>query len=137
MDSKMQEHHKTRKRHSTEFKSQIVSACRAPGASVAGIALAYGVNANLVHQWLRGRGFKQGAVIPPALATPESEPAPAPAPQFIPVALAATAPTHQGEPACAGTDIRIEVHRGASLVTVSWPQASAKQCAAWLREWLR
>lgn len=131
----MQEPHKTRRRHSTAFKSQVVSACREPGASVAGIALAHGVNAHLVRQWLRGRGFKQAALIGPALAVSES--APAPAPQFIPVALAATTPTQQAEPVNADTDIRIEVHSGDRLVSVSWPQASAKQCAAWLRDWLR
>lgn len=135
MDSKMQEHSKTRRRHSSAFKSEVVNACRAPGASVASIALAYGVNANLVRQWLRGRGFKQGLAISPVLATPAS--AIAAAPQFVPVTLAPTTPTHQSEPASSGADIRIEVRRGTSLVTVNWPQAAAVQCAAWLREWLR
>lgn len=135
MDSKMQEHRKTRRRHSSTFKSEVVNACREPGASVAGTALAYGVNANLVRQWLRGRGFKQEPVSPPALVTPQSPCATAP--QFVAVALAPTTPAHQIEPTSAGGDIRIEVHRGATVVTVNWPQAAAVQCAAWLREWLR
>ena len=42
-----------RRRHSREFKVEVLRACLEPGASVAGIALARGVNANLVHRWLR------------------------------------------------------------------------------------
>ena len=48
----MNEHRKTRRRHSTEFKSQVVEAFSVPGASTAGVALAFGINANLVRQWL-------------------------------------------------------------------------------------
>lgn len=36
-----------------ELKRQIVAACQQPGASVAGIALAHGLNANLVRRWLK------------------------------------------------------------------------------------
>jgi hypothetical protein len=39
-------------------------------------------------------------------------------------------------PLAAG-DIRIELRRGASAVTISWPAQAAGECAAWLREWLR
>jgi hypothetical protein len=39
-------------------------------------------------------------------------------------------------PPAAG-DIRIELRRGASTVTISWPAQAAGECAAWLREWLR
>lgn len=35
------------------------------------------------------------------------------------------------------TDIRVEVRRGTSTITVSWPLQGARDCAAWLREWLR
>jgi transposase len=51
----MNEHRKTRRRHSAEFKSQVVEACSVPGASTAGVALAFGVNANLVRQWRKGK----------------------------------------------------------------------------------
>ena len=37
----------------------------------------------------------------------------------------------------ASTDIRIEVRRGVSTVTVNWPLQGASECAAWLRQWLR
>ena len=130
----MDEHRKTRRRHSADFKSEVVNACRAPGASVAGVALAYGVNANLVRQWLRGRGFQQPALIAPAPAVPAPR---APAPEFVPLALPPTLPAAQPEPDPAASDIRIEVRRGATVVAVSWPQAAAAQCGAWLRDLLR
>ena len=42
-------------RHSAEFKTRVVLACDRPGASIAAIALANGVNANLVHRWRKER----------------------------------------------------------------------------------
>ena len=40
------------RRHSLEFKRTIAQRCLGPGASVAGVALAHGVNANLVRKWI-------------------------------------------------------------------------------------
>jgi DNA-binding transcriptional LysR family regulator len=42
-----------RRTYSPEFKREIVLACRKPGASGAGVALSQGINANVVHRWLR------------------------------------------------------------------------------------
>jgi transposase-like protein len=42
-------------RHSAEFKTRVVTACEQAGASIAAVALESGVNANLVHLWLRER----------------------------------------------------------------------------------
>lgn len=42
-----------RRRHSEEFKRQVVEACMQPGVSVAAIALANGLNANYLRQWVR------------------------------------------------------------------------------------
>jgi transposase-like protein len=42
-------------RHSAEFKTRVVMACEQAGASIAAIALTNGVNANLVHRWIRER----------------------------------------------------------------------------------
>jgi len=123
----MEEHRKTRRRHSTEFKSQVIAACSAPGASTAGVALAFGVNANLVRQWRKGRGFQQlsGTRLPSGdLTVP---------PAFVPLTL----PPPQAQPAAAPADIRIEVRRSALQVNVAWPSTAAADCAAWLRELLQ
>jgi hypothetical protein len=34
-------------------------------------------------------------------------------------------------------DIRIELRRGATSITVNWPAQAAAECAAWMRELLR
>ena len=43
----------TRRTHSHEFKQSAVEASRQPGASIAGVAMAYGINANQLHKWRR------------------------------------------------------------------------------------
>jgi transposase len=105
----------TRRRHSQELKAQILAECAEPGASVARVAMAHGINANVVHKWRR-------------LAGSSSEPA-APA-AFVPVSL----PPPVAPPAA---DIRIELRRGATTVAVMWPAAAAAECAAWMRELLQ
>jgi transposase-like protein len=42
-----------RRKHSAEFRAEVVLACRQPSASVAAIALRKGLNANVVYRWLR------------------------------------------------------------------------------------
>jgi transposase len=108
--------------HSEEFRSEVVRACSEPGVSVAGVALANGVNANLVRKWMAARGVATPNQRKPKLAT-----APLLGPtQFVPIAIA--------EPA--RPDIRIEARRGDAVVKVEWPLAAAAECAAWLRQWL-
>ncbi len=106
---------KTRRRYGTELKQQILAQCAEPGASVASIALSHGINANVVHKWRRQDGSPL-----PALQ----------APAFVPVPLPPTA--------CApAPDIRIELRRGATSVSVTWPLAAAEQCGVWMRELLK
>ena len=42
-----------RRRHSLEFKRQVVAAASQPGASLAAVALAHQINTNLLHTWRR------------------------------------------------------------------------------------
>lgn len=60
---------RTRRIHSPELKWQVVLDCQQPGASVAGVALAHGLNANLVRRWIRevsGGGAITVAALEPA-----------------------------------------------------------------------
>jgi transposase len=43
----------TRRTHSIEFKRSTVEASRQPGTSIAGVAMAHGINANQLHKWRR------------------------------------------------------------------------------------
>ena len=125
-----------RRRHSVELKAAVLAACNEPGASVAAVAQAHGLNANLVHQWRRGRGTAAATVVP----TIEATPACATTPTFIPVELppvanpvaAVSAPVPE-----VAHELHIELRRGAVTVNVRWPVHAAAQCAAWTREVLR
>ena len=106
-----------RRRHSAELKAQVLSECAQPGVSVASVALSHGINANIVHKWRRLAHAHAGA-------------APLPVASFVPVALPAAA--------CAvAADIRMELRRGATSMTIIWPASAAADCAAWMRELLR
>jgi transposase len=109
-----------RRLHSDEFKADAVAAASQPGVSMASVALARGINANLLRRWVRDA---EGL---PARALEKAAPC---APAFVPVRLPdATAAT--GE-------IRIEVRRASTTITVAWPMAAAAECATWIRELLR
>ena len=45
----------TKRRHSAAFKRKILELIEQPGASVAGVALEHGINANLVFKWRRAK----------------------------------------------------------------------------------
>ena len=130
-----------RRVHGAELKTQVLAECQQPGASVAAIALAHGLNVNLLRKWLVGRGIKRAGLEAPRTVTrkPEAQHDPtAPSLQFIPVeiatgpvAAAATAP-EQVEPHAA--EIHVELTRGATRLSVRWPSTQAAACSAWLRE---
>ena len=133
-----------RRRHGAELKAAVLAACNEPGASVAAVAQAHGLNANLVHQWRRGRGMSATAMDhASASAAPaiEASAASATKPVFIPVELPAPVPAAAAAAPVPMPDVPQEIHielrRGAVTVNVRWPMQAAAQCAAWLREVLR
>lgn len=122
-----------RRIHSAEFKAHIVAACCQPGVSSASVAMANGINANLVRRWVKeaevGVQVELGtAAREPRTANPAATPMPTP--KFLPLPIPTPA-----SPVAA--DIRIELQRGATTVTVTWPASAASECAAWMRELLR
>jgi len=119
-----------RRLHSDEFKARAVASCMQPGMSMAAVAMAHGVNANLLRRWVREAEMKPpvhvlGNAAGQQVQVPQREAL------FVPVSLPApAAPT-------ALADIRIELQRGATAITVTWPAGAASECATWLRELLR
>ena len=94
---------------------------------MAAVAMAHGVNANLLRRWVQeveakvkpnAVSKKPGAAV--AVRGPKAA--------FVPVTLPTPAQPQ---------DIRIELRRGATAITVAWPAAAAAECAAWMRELLR
>jgi transposase len=51
-----------RRTYTLDYKLDVVSRCREPGVSVAAVALAHGINANLVRRWIvRHQGALTGS----------------------------------------------------------------------------
>lgn len=96
-----------RRRYSPEFKAKILKECQVPEASVANVALRYGLNTNLIHKWRRAA---EGNSKPPA----ESK--------FIPVPM-------QTLTASAVAEVVFELPG----VTVRWPLAQIERALPWLR----
>ena len=101
-----------------------------PGVSIAAVAMANGINANLARRWInQGElvGDREGLGKPTSstMATPVETAA------FVPLQLTQTAAP------VAAADIRIELRRGATSISVYWPAHAACECAAWMRELLR
>ena len=107
-----------RRNYSEAMKAQVIAECDGPGTSVAKVAMSHGINANVVHRWRQ-------------LAREGKSPVSAKAGAFMPVPLAA--PPVLAVPA----DIRVEVRRGATVMTITWPVSAAADFALWTRELLR
>ena len=118
-----------RRTHSGQFKAKVVSACRQPGVSIAAVALANGLNANLLRRWVVTE--EQTQPIRPMEAAHAALPRSTVENRtFIPIPLEqSTTATSQA--------ITIELRRGTTVVKVDWPLAAAAECAGWLRELLR
>lgn len=115
-----------RRRYSAEFKAEAVTACRQPGVSIAAIALSRSLNANLLRRWVvEAEGAAGAAVAPRGGLQPKAlPPPPIEGQRFIPVALERSARV--------APRIRVEIRRGATVVSVEWPPSAARECAEWL-----
>ena len=106
-----------RRRYGDELKAQMLSECELPGASVAKVAMAHGINANVVHRWRQLT--REGAQV--TVAKPS---------EFVPVAIAAPTTAGRG-------DIQVELRRAGVTMKVIWPSDAAADFAMWTRELLR
>ena len=71
-----------RRFYSSEFKLKVVGECGQAGASIARVALRHGVNANIVHRWLREHSQGTQAVQPLAFVPVTLMPQPTSASKF-------------------------------------------------------
>ena len=107
-----------RRSYPKSFKAQVVDECSQPDASVAGVALSHGLNANLVHKWIRRQQAQLSAV-------PSS---------FIPIPLVPSLPT---TPDAADRAIQIAIPHRVGKLSVQWPGNDPEGCARFLRELLK
>jgi transposase-like protein len=114
-----------RRTHSAHFKAEAIGACQQSGISVAAVALARGLNAAMLHRWVKQaeRSGRPIAIRPttPSVAIEHGE-------GFVPLPL---------PPNAVSGAIRIEVRRRGGSVTVEWPASAAHECALLLREIMR
>ena len=94
-----------RRNHSPALKTQILTECEAPGASVAKVAMSHGINANIVHGW---RKLARERLVRPATTT-----------AFVPLAIESASPPERR--------IDVELRRGAVSMTMSWPLSAAAE----------
>jgi transposase len=92
---------------------------------MAAVALAHGLNANLLRRWVVA-AEQPTPRVPLAATTVEDRAA---TPAFVALPLPAP-PSAADEPIC------IELIWGTTTIRVQWPLSAAAQCAAWLRELL-
>ena len=111
-------------RYSDDFKRQVVAACLEPGVSTAAIALANGLNANMLRRWVvesaKRSDCRLANVTRPMVPDCNK-------PDFVPVQLAPVPQPQVG-------DIRIELQHARANIQIHWPMSASNQCAQWLRE---
>jgi transposase len=114
-----------RRTHSAHFKAEAVGACQQPGISIAAVALARGLNAAMLHRWVKAAERSRNPIAirttAPSARIESSE-------SFVPVSL----PSNPAEGV-----IRIEVRRRGGTVSVEWPASAGHECALLLRELMR
>ncbi len=117
-----------RRRHSAQFKASVIAACQQPGMSMAAIALANGLNANMLRKWVTEAEHRtEAGRLDEALALPEPIVAAA-KPAFIQLSESARV-----EPPL----IRVEIQRAGTTISIGWPSSAAPEFGTWLRELLR
>jgi transposase-like protein len=113
-----------RGRYSEAFKTQVVTAARQPGVSTAAVALANGLNANLLRRWIS----ESDAPRPMTRSNTAAVTATA-QPPFVALQMSPRSQAPEGL-------IHIELQRAGTGTTVriQWPVSAARECAAWVRE---
>lgn len=86
-----------RRCYDLQSKRALAMACLQPGVSPAGMALKYGVNANLLRKWVLNYQLASDAAAP-AMAMAD------PADAFVPVVLTGSSATQRVQPLCRAPD---------------------------------
>jgi transposase-like protein len=122
---------RTHRHHGAEFKAQVVRASRQPGVSIAAVALANGLNANMLRRWVVEAERVGAMAVSGHRALGLSATAGASGlPGFVAVQMPSP-PAASAQP-----DIHVEFKLGPTTIIMRWPASLAGACATWLREML-
>jgi len=107
-----------RRRHAPKFKQGLVALCQ-PGTSVSAVALAHGINSNLLRRWINqySDGLPSKSVTTSAKLVP------------VQVEMSASSP--------ASDVIEISIQKNSSRVSIRWPGQQAHACGQWLADLLK
>ncbi|MBU2212569.1 MAG: transposase [Gammaproteobacteria bacterium] len=102
-----------------EFKSKLVKLALEPDASVSGVAVAHGVNPNLLRRWIK----ESGALMPP--------------PTFVPVRIESGFDRHVHAPAINSQHVEVNIDRGDLRIAFKVDPTQMVELGQVLREVLR
>jgi transposase len=118
--------------YTPEFKGQLVAACQQPGVSIAALAGQHGMNANVLHRWLKEHAQSARHQLNPAVPllarTATSPPA-----GFVPLPLRLPAANHA--PGIA--TLAIGLRKGALSMSITWPISATREFTHWAATLLR
>ena len=114
---------RTHRTYTPQFKAELVAACQHPGASIAALAGQHGMNAKVLHCWLKEHqrsGCHQLAEPGKRAIGGVQHQSPA----FIALTLSPEPPTHTRH------EIKIELRNGALSMVVTWPMSATADLAS-------
>jgi transposase-like protein len=114
------------RRHSDEFRARVIEMARQPHTSVAAVALANGLNANMLRRWVRESEVADDARIDDPQQRDVAMPA------FVQLQMCGQPPMPASLPAQTAASVVVEIQRNGATVRASLPLDS--RSAAWLRE---
>ncbi|UUZ78248.1 transposase [Polaromonas sp. P1(28)-13] len=121
---------RTHRTYSPEFKAELLAACQTAGVSIAALAGQHGMNANVLHRWLKEHRTKTHSEVD------SSGPSPANAAQiaaFIPLQLSAPTPTTTVQ----DSELKVELRKGALSMVITWPTTAVDRFVRWSAEILK
>ncbi len=117
---------RTWRRHSEEFRARVIDMARQPNTSVAAVALANGLNANMLRQWVRD--FEAAAKASDTAVLPRNTTVST----FVQLPMDTPSPAVPEMPEPAATGVDVEIRRNGTTLRTNLPLDS--RSAAWLRE---
>jgi transposase-like protein len=119
-------HKRSWRKHSDDFKARVVALALGPHASMASVALANGINADMLGCWVRASSPASG---PSTVARDDRN---SQALSFVQLPLQADKPLATTPAPATSSVIELQIQRGETHVVVSQPMIS--DSAAWVRE---
>lgn len=109
---------RTHRTYTPAFKAELVAACQQPGTSIAALANSHGMNANVLHRWLKehARTGCHKPIVAPQPSTPGSAPSMS---EFIPLRLPNVTPE------AVVAELKVELRKGPLSMSITWPMHAA------------